>query len=164
MEMLTKEASVFFRPVKSKFKSCCRPFMVNNDSMSTKGAQNRQQDDKDQGICSGLIISQVITVTRSASLQTASKTEGANSQNPCPTLRERTDHQRLQEETKQHLFNETVSTRCTGSSSESNLNSWFDIYQEDKITNAQVKRLNLPNDDTRLVNGLLTTTLCSTEF
>ena len=167
MEMLTKEALVFFRPVKSKFKSCCRPFMVNNDSMATKGAQNRQQDDKDQGICSGLIISQVITVTRSASLQTASKTEGANSQNPCPALRERTDHQRLQEETKQHLFNEAVSTRCTGSSSESKVNSWFDIYQgkqmQHKITNAQVK-LNLPNDDTRLVNGLLTTTLCSTEL
>lgn len=167
MELLTKEALVFFRPVKSKFKSYCRAFMVNKDNMSTKVEQNSDQDHKNQGTCTGLIISQVMTVTRSASLQTASKTEVANSQNPCPTLGDRTDLQRLPEQTKQGLFNESVCTRCTSSSSESELNSWFDIYQEKqmkhKITNAQVE-LNLPNDDTSLVNGLLTTTLCSTEL
>lgn len=163
MELLTKEALVFFRPVKSKFKSYCKAFMVNKDSMSTNIEENSEQDD--QGTCTGLIISQVTTVTRSASLQTASKTEVANSQNPCPTLGDRTDLQRLPERTKQGLFKESVCTRC--SSSESELNSWFDIYQEKqmqhKITNAQVE-LNLPNDDTSLVNGLLTTTLCSTEL
>lgn len=167
MGLLTEEALVFFQPVKSKLKSYCRPFMTNNDSMATKVQQNRQQDDKDEGICTGLMISQVITVTRSESRQTALKMEGANIQNPCPTLGERTDQQTSPEETKQGLFTGTVCTRCTDGSSESKLNSWLDIYQQKqmqhKITNAPVK-LNLPNDDTRLVNGLLTTTLCSTEL
>lgn len=166
MGLLTKEAVAFFRPVKSKLKSCCRPFMVNNDNMATSVEQNRQQDDKDHSV---QIISQVIAVTRRASLQTASKilTEGTDSQNPCPTLQERTDHQRLPEETKQRLFNETVFTQCTDSRSESKPNSWFNIYQEKqmqhKITNAQVE-FKLSDDETRLVNGLLTTTLCSTEL
>lgn len=168
MELLTKEALVFFRPVKSLFKSYCRAFMINKDSMSTKVEQNSELDDENQGTCTDLIISsRVTTVTRSASLHTASKSEVANSQNPCPTLGDRTDLQRLPEQTKQGLFNESVCTRCTGSSSESELNSWFDIYEEKqmqhKITNAQVE-LNLPNDDTSLVDGLLTTTLCSTEL
>lgn len=164
MGLLTKEAALLLRPVKRKFKRCCRPFMVNNKSMSTSAEQNRQQHDKDH---SGLITSQVIAVRRSASLQTASKTEDANRQNPGPTLGERIDHQRLPEETKQRLFNETVCPRWTDSSSDSKQNSWLDCYQEKqiqhKITNAQVE-LNLSDDETRLVNGLLTTTLCSTEL
>ena len=163
MGLLTKEALAFFRPVKSKLKSCCRPFMVNNDNMASV-EQNRQQDDKDH---STQIISQVIALTRSASLQTTSKTEGANSQNPCPILQERTDHRRLPEETKQRLFNEICFTQCKDSSSESKPNLCLNIYREKqmqhKITNAQVK-LNLSDHETRLVNELLTTTLCSTEL
>ena len=163
MRLLTKEAVVFFRPVKRKLKSCCRPLMVNNDNMAASVEQNRQEDDKDHQL-----IPQVIAVTSSASLQTASKTEGANRQNPRPTLGERTDHhERLPGETNQHLFNETLCTRWTYSSSESKRNTSFDIYQakqmQHKITNAQVK-VNLSDDETRLVNGLLTTTLCSTEL
>jgi len=118
--------------------------------------QNRQQDDRDH---SAQIISQV--------LQATSKTEGANSQNLFPTPQERTDHERLSGETKQRSFNETVFTQCTDGSSESELNSWYNVCKEKqmqhKITNAQVK-LNLSDDETRLINGLLTTTLCSTEL
>ena len=164
MGFLTKEAVLFFRPVKRKLKRCCRPFIVNNDSMATNVEQDRQQDDKDHN---GLMTSQVIVVRSSASLQTALKTEGAKSQNLGLTLGERIDHQRLPEETKQRLFNETLRTRWTDSSSDSKQNSWLDLYQEkqmqQKVTNAQVE-LNLSDDDTRLVNGLLTTTLCSTEL
>lgn len=70
--------------------------------MSTKVEQNSELDDKNQGTCTDLIISsQITTVTRSASLQTASKSEVANSQNRCPTLGDRTDLQRLPEQTKQ---------------------------------------------------------------
>ena len=161
MGLLTKEAVVFFGPVKRKFKRC----MANNDSMATKGEQNRQQDDKDH---SRLIISQVIAVRGPANLQiTASETEGANSQNPGPAFGERIDHQRLLEETERRFFNETVCTRWKDSSSDLKQNSWLDLYQEKqmhhKITNAQ-DELSLPDDETRLVNGLLTTTLCSTEL
>ena len=131
--------------------------------MATNVEQDRQQDDKDH---SGQTISQVIGVRNSASLQTASQREGANSQNPSPTLGERIDHQRLPE-TKKPLFNETVCTWWTDSSCDSKQNSWLDLYQEkqmqQKVTNAQVD-VNLSNDETRLVNGLLTTTLCSTEL
>ena len=164
MGLLTKEAVVFFRPVKRKFKRCCRPSMVNNDSMSTSLEKNRQQDDKDHN---DLIISQVIAERSPASLQTASKAEGASSQNTGPTLGERIDHQRLPEETKQRFLNETVCTRWTDSSSDSKQYPWLDLYQvnqmQHKLTNAQVE-LNLSGDETRLVNGLLTTTLCSTEL
>ena len=164
MGLLTKEAVVFFRPVKRKLKRCCRPFNVNNDSMATNVEQDRQQDDKDHR---GQTISQVIGVRSSASLQTASQREGAISQNPSPTLGEKLDHQRLPEETKQRLFNETVCTRWRDSSSDSKQNSWLDLYQQkqmqQKVTHAHVE-LNLSNDETRLVNGLLTTTLCSTEL
>jgi len=127
--------------------------MVNNRNMASV-EQNRQQDDRDH---SAQIISQV--------LQATSKTEGANSQNLFPTPQERTDHERLSRETKQRSFNETVFTQCTDGSSESKLNSCVckEKQMQRKITNAQVK-LNLSDDETRLVNGLLTTTLCSTEL
>ena len=132
--------------------------------MATNVEQDRQQDDKDH---SGQTISQAIGVRSSTSLQTASQREGAIIQNPSPALGERLDHQRLSEETKQRLFNETVCTRWRDSSSDSKQNLWLDLYQEkqmqQKVTHAHVE-LKLSNDETRLVNGLLTTTLCSTEL
>lgn len=166
MGLLTKEALDFFVHKKSKFKSCCKNLTKGNDNMASKLEQNKQQDHKDKGITSDIMSQVIITATSKSqkSLQTASQVDDATDFQTPPSLLlgERIEQQGLSEETEQNLFNGTFCTRCVDNSSESR----FDIYQErnmHKITDAQVN-LNMNDDDTRLVNGLLTTTLCSTEL
>ncbi|KAJ7386365.1 hypothetical protein OS493_008487 [Desmophyllum pertusum] len=164
MGLIRKEALTFIVAKKSTFKSFYKPFVKSKGKMATEEEKSGQQVDKDEGI----VVSQIIITTGTKSLQTVSEMGGAKIANPCLPLGERIEQNilsLLSEETEQDLFSGTFCTR-----SEATLKTWFDIYQEkqmhhyQKITVAEFKLVNDDNDDTRLVNGLLTTTLCSTEL
>lgn len=100
----------------------------------------------------------------------------SNTSHVCPTLEERADQQSLSspsEETSKDFYkNTSQSIRYEKpSSTESQLNwTWFDISESRQmkhshtITTALNQLVELNKNDTRLVNGLLTTTLCSTEL
>ncbi|XP_078353276.1 uncharacterized protein LOC144638042 [Oculina patagonica] len=170
MGLLTKEALDFFAHKRITLKNCCKNFMKSNDKMATKLEQDKQQVHKDKVITSDIVSQVKITATSKSQkcLQTTSQVGNASLLlPPSLLLGERIEQQGLSQETEQNLFNETFCTLCVDNSSESR--TWFDIYQErnmqlhHKITAAQFN-LNMSSDDTRLVNGLLTTTLCSTEL
>lgn len=145
--------------------------------MAAKPEQNRQQVDKDEGISSSDC--QTTIPERKESFQTPQSGGVMNMghrpppsiHNPCRPLGERIGQQRLaiqsEAETEQGVFKGTFCTRCV-SSSESIEKTLFDVYREEKmkhrISCAQFKLVYLNNTDTRLVDGLLTTTLCSTEL
>lgn len=167
MGLITKEALTFIVAKKSTFKSFYKPFVKTKGKMATEEEKSGQQVDKDEGI----VVSQIIITTGTKSLQTVSEMGGAKIPNPCLPLGERIEQNiltLLSEETEQDLFRGTQCIRGVDSSSESTL--WVDIYHEKqmhhykKIPVADFKLVNLNSDDTRLVNGLLTTTLCSTEL
>ncbi|KAJ7386364.1 hypothetical protein OS493_008486 [Desmophyllum pertusum] len=138
--------------------------------MATKEDQHKRKIGKDDGIHSDIIL------TRDKSFQISKKCGATlkprrSIQHTCLHFGKRIDQHRLaliSEETEQDLFRGTQCIRGVDSSSESTL--WVDIYHEKqmhhykKIPVADFKLVNLNSDDTRLVNGLLTTTLCSTEL
>lgn len=134
--------------------------------MATKLKRDKKQESKDD-IASDIIMAEVCATRTSRSLQTASEVGNVTDfQTSSLLLGERIDRQKLSEETEQALFNKPFCPRWVDSSTESRLQTGFDIYHERKMqhkitTTAQV---NINSDDTRLVNGLLTTTLCSTEL
>lgn len=147
--------------------------------MATKAEQNRKQVDKNEGN-SNNTMSQTIIMERKESSQTSvsgvamvtERRPHPSIHNPCLPFGERTDQQRLplllSEETERPLFNGMLSTQCEDSSSKSLGKTRFDVHQQEqmlhKISSTDFKLVNLNSDDTRLVDGLLTTTLCSTEL
>lgn len=141
--------------------------------MAAKPEQNRQQVDKDESISNNDCQSTILA--REESFQTPESGavmvmgQPPNIHNPRLLLTERISQKRHSEETEQGLFKAGIfCTRCVDNSSESIEKTWFNVYQEElmkhKISCAQFKLIYLNNNGTRLVDGLLTTTLCSTEL
>ena len=167
MGLLTKQALDFFVHKKSKCRSCCMNFMKRNGYLAAKQERGKQQDRKHQSISTDIIMGQVSIKTTSKNLRMSPEVGGANDiQTPSLPFEDQINQRRFSEETQQDLIYRTFCTRID-SGSEVRLQTWFDIHQERKmphmITASQVN-LHMNNDDTRLVNGLLTTTLCSTEL
>ena len=165
-----EESLVSLATFKNMFKTW-KLSVKSKDKIATQEKQTRQQFvvDKDQDISDNAVMLQTIISRSSKSIGTSQSKVLQNNQNSCLRLEERIVHRKLSlpsGKVEQELFY----SRCVDvSSSETNLNL-FDLYQErhiqEKITFSQFELVYNLNDhsDTRLVDGLLTTTLCSTEL
>lgn len=179
MGLLTKKAldSVSSLPNRKNLKDSFKSLMKYKTKKAARPEQNRQQVNKDEGTSNN--DSQATVSTRKDSLQTPRGVGVMNMghgppsriHSSCLTLSEGMCQKSLNlssEETEQSLLKGTFSTRCVVSSSESIEETWFDIYQgkqmKQKMSGAQFKLFYFNNNDTRFVDGLLTTTLCSTEL
>ena len=150
--------------------------------MATKVEKNAKQVDNDEGNNNNnFVISQTITAERNESFKTSMSGVAIFTErrplpsihNTCLPFGERIDQQTwsllLSEETEPDLFNETFCSRCIDSSSKSQGKIRFcDSHRQERMqhkkSSTDFKLVNLNSDDTRLVDGLLTTTLCSTEL
>lgn len=149
--------------------------------METKEKQTAKQVDKDKGNNNN-VKCQTITAERKESFKTSTSGVAiATERRPLPIIQ---DHScclffgkrsvqptlflLLSEETEPALFNETFCSRCAKIRSNTQGKTRSDAYRQEKmhhkICSTDLKHVNLNNNDTRVVNGLLTTTLCSTEL
>lgn len=141
--------------------------------MNINKEQRAQDDDKDEDIRKNIILSQFINTSKSVSLQTSSKEVGHEKiSNTSPHKGERKEYQRLplvSEQKEQSLIRGSFSNEYYHSiSPENRLNMYFDVHRAKKtdqeINKDQFQLIDLNENDTQLVNGLRTTTLCSTEL
>ena len=139
--------------------------------MATKVRQNAKQVDNDEG---NNIVERKESFKTSMSDAVATVTKrrplpGIHS--TCLPFGERTGQHGLSlllsEETERDLFNETFCSRCIESRSKSTGNTSLDAHRQELMQHKKScteYRLVVNSDETRLVDGLLTTTLCSTEL
>ena len=172
--MKAEEMSSSLAPLKNMFKSW-KFFVKSKDKIMSHGKQNRQEfmTGKDQGISDGVVMFQTI-VSRSLStksLETSQSEAPQDNPNSCLRLEERIVQRKFSLPSGK-VEEELFYTRCVDvSSSDSRLKTCFEpLYLEEqihrKITSSQFHLIYNLDDhsDTRLVDGLLTTTLCSTEL
>jgi len=148
--------------------------------MATKVKQNANQVDKDEANNNNIFFMSQPTITaeRKEDLKTSMSgvaivTERKPFQSihsMCLPFGGRIDQHRLSllpsEKTEPDLFNETCCSQCGDNSSKSQGKTRFDARRQEQmqICSTDFKLVNLNSGDTRLVDGLLTTTLCSTEL
>lgn len=153
------------------------------DKMATKVKQNAKKVDKDEGSNNNnnFVMPQTIITERKEGFKTSMSGVAivtkrrqlpSSHSSTCLPVGERTDQNRLSlllsEESEPDLFNKTFCSRCDEGRSKSQGYTRFDAYRQGqmhhKIYSTDFKHVNFNSDDTRLVDGLLTTTLCSTEL
>ena len=152
--------------------------------MATKVRQNAKQVDNDEGNNNNknFVAPQTIIAERKEGFKTSLsgvaivtyRTPLPSNRNTCPPFGERTDPHRLSlslsdlEETERDFFNETICSQCVESRAKSPGNTRHtrrqELMQHKRSCSTDLRPINLKSDDTRLVDGLLTTTLCSTEL
>ena len=150
----------------------CKHLTKRKDKMATKVRQNAKQVDNDEG---NNIVERKESFKTSMSDAVATVTKrrplpGIHS--TCLPFGERTGQHGLSlllsEETERGLFNETFCSRCVESRSKSTGNKSLDAHRQElmqhKKSCTDYRLVDLNSDETRLVDGLLTTTLCSTEL
>lgn len=153
-------------PFKTMFKTL-KLLVKNRDRVTVREKKKRQHNaiDKDQRTSSDPIMFQTI-ISRSR-LETSQSKTPQNNLNTCLRVEERIVQRKLSlpcGKVKEEMFY----SRCVDvRSSESRHKTLFDLYEEkhthERITTSQFHALE-DHSDTRLVDGLLTTTLCSTEL
>ena len=159
-------------PFKTMFKTL-KLLVKNKDRIAAREKKNGRQNviDKDQRSNSDIFMYHtIISRTASSSLETSHKKKSQNNSNTCLRVEERIVQRKLSlpcGKVEQELFY----SRCVDvSSSECRHKTLFDLYEEkhtqEKITTSQFQLFEALKDhsDTRLEDGLLTTTLCSTEL
>ena len=152
--------------------------------MATKVRQNAKQVDNDEGnnnnnsfVVPGIIIAgrkEGFKTSMSDAMATVTKRRplpGIHS--TCLPFGERTGHHGLSlllsEEAERDSFNETLGSQCLESRSKSPGNTSIDAHRQElmpahKKSYTEFRLVDLNSDETRPVDGLLTTTLCSTEL
>jgi len=150
--------------------------------METKEKQSPKQVDKDEGKNNNKVKCQTIIAERKERFETSMS--GVAIVTDCKQFPIIHDHSRwlpfaersdqptlplsLSEETEPALFNETFCSRCAEGRSKTQGKTRSESNRQEemhhKICSTDFKQVNLNIDDTRMVNGLLTTTLCSTEL
>lgn len=149
--------------------------MKSKDKMATKVEQNAKQVGKDEASNNNnFMMSQSATAERKEGLKTSMSgvaiVKGRKPLGTCLPFGGRIDQHRLSllpsEKTEPDLFNETFCSQCVDNSSKSQGKTRFDARRQEQmqICSTDFKLVNLNSGDTRLVDGLLTTTLCSTEL
>lgn len=174
MEHFTKEILALFVKSTKTLTSSSEFFTNTVKKMNINKEKRAQDEDQDEDISKDIILPQIIITSRGVSFKRSSK-EVEHVVRIChtsPPKGEREDYQRLplvSEQTKQSLRRGSFSSECIRSiSAETRQNMCFNVHWEKKIgleiSKDQFQLVDLNENDTRLVNGLRTTTLCSTEL
>lgn len=141
-----------------------RLLMKTKERVSRRKQTGRRQStaaDKDHSFSSESFKSQ--TNIPRINLESSCGTTSQNNPNSCVRLEERLVHRKLSLPCGR-VEEQLVYTRCVEvSSGEDRYEAWFDLYQEEQSQETRFDSLN-DHSETRLVDGLLTTTLCSTEL
>ena len=148
--------------------------------MATKVKQNAKQVDKDEDNNyndNNFVMPETIIAKRKEgfknSMSGVAIVTKRSIHNTCLPFGKRIGQRRLSlllsEETERDLVNETLCSRCAESWSKSQGNTRsFDAHGQElmqrKKSSTDFKLINFDSDDTRLVDGFLTTTFCSTEL
>lgn len=152
--------------------------------MATKAKQNIKQVNNDEGNNNNnynFVVPENIIAERKECFKTSmsgvailtNRRHLHSIRSTCLPFGEKSDKHRwslsLSEETERDLLNETpVCSRCVESRSKSPGNTRLDGHQQNlmqhKKSCTDFRPVNLNSEDTRLVDGLLTTTFCSTEL
>ena len=175
----TKHAEI----INNRIFILCKHLTKRKDKMATKVRQNAKQVDNDEGNNNNdsFVVPETIIVERKEGFKPSMSDAVATvtKRRPLPGIHstclpfgERTGQHGLSllltKETERDLFNETFCSRCVESRSKSTGNTSLDAHRQElmqhKKSCTDFRLVDLNSDVTRLVDGLLTTTFCSTEL